>query len=77
MHTISGSRLITAETDDIAIKLELDTNICEVGNTGYKTLQKISLVDSTGAYIDNNGDPTPNKYQFMLDTSSLPIGPDV
>lgn len=81
MHTIVGSKLIATETQEMAIKLETTTNNCEIGNNGYRTLEKISLVDGQGFYIDNTGEPSGNngtdKYQFMLDTSPLPVAPDV
>lgn len=74
MHTITGSKVIASQSNDIGIKLETSTNLCETGNSGYRILQRMSLVDSSGGYVDENNDPSTDKYQYLLDDPSVTIG---
>lgn len=74
LHTVSGSKLIGTETDDILLLPDPDYLNCEAGYTGYTIVERLTLQDILGNYRTNTFEASADKYQFYF-RDTLPDPP--
>jgi len=75
LHTIVGSQLITSEMAGVKFITQPATNLCEVGNTGYRIADYLDLVNNNDENLDSNLDPAgTDVYQFYNDNITPNVG---
>ncbi|MGV8961771.1 MAG: hypothetical protein ACOH2V_00050 [Candidatus Saccharimonadaceae bacterium] len=72
MHTISGSMILNNDSADVSLMIDSLTNTCEIGNSSYRTAQRLTLVNAQGQFLSNNIEPVDTPYQFYLLGSTTP-----